>query len=243
MNPHLRYTQAVRGRNNGRGAGIIETHNLPELLDGVGLLGGSNVWSGKDQMDLQKWFDAYLAWLRESTEGRAEANAQNNHGSWYDVQAASYGLFVGKNETAKQILRELPAKRIARQIEPDGRQPRELERTLSWSYSLFNLEALFAAASIGEKLGIDLWSYRTSDGRSVRKALDWLLPFAAGEKKWTYRQISVWPPEKLAPLLRRAAVQFRDPSYEAARLKLSARSSNGREELPYPMPESFPLPK
>src|SRR6266511_2107325 len=41
MNRHLRYAQAVPGRNVGRGAGIIETHNLPELIDAVGLWIGS----------------------------------------------------------------------------------------------------------------------------------------------------------------------------------------------------------
>lgn len=238
MNPNLRYAQAIPGRNTGRGAGIIETHNFPELIDAVGLLAGSRSWSEKDRTDLQKWFAAYLAWLRDSAEGRAEAKAQNNHGSWYDVQIASYALFIGKNETAKEILSEFPAKRIARQIEPDGRQPRELERTQAWSYSLFNLAALFAAASIGEKVGVDLWSYRTGDGRGVRRALDWLLPFATGEKKWSYRQISGWQPEKLAPLLRRAAARFREPSYEAALVKLSGQSSDGREKLLYPLAPS-----
>ncbi|HSC43734.1 MAG TPA: alginate lyase family protein, partial [Candidatus Binatia bacterium] len=35
MNPHLKYAQAVPGRNNGRAAGIIETHELSELIDFV----------------------------------------------------------------------------------------------------------------------------------------------------------------------------------------------------------------
>ena len=43
---------------------------------------------------------------------------------------------------------------------------------------LFNLEALFDAASIADKLGMDLWNYETQDKRGIRKALDWLLPFA-----------------------------------------------------------------
>ena len=42
MNPHLRYAQAVPGQNTGRGAGIIETHELSELIDFVSLLNGSS---------------------------------------------------------------------------------------------------------------------------------------------------------------------------------------------------------
>src|SRR3990172_2194727 len=228
MNPHLRYAQAVPGRNVGRAAGIIETHNLPELVDTVGILARSKSWSSEDQKGLQKWFDAYLAWLRESPEGRAEAKAQNNHGTWYDVQIAAFALFVDKGDMAKKVLNEMAEKRIAKQIEPDGRQPRELERTLAWSYSLFNLEALFDGASMASRLGINLWSYESPDKRSMRKALDWLLPFAAGEKKWNYPQISGLQPGKFAPFLRRAALRYREPSYENALHKLSGVTPDQR---------------
>jgi hypothetical protein len=236
MNPNLRYAQAIPGRNNGRGAGIIETHNLRELIDAVGMLNESKSWEQSNQRALQDWFNAYLVWFLESPEGRAEAKAQNNHGSWYDVQVASYALFTGKNELAKKVLNEFPTKRITKQIEPDGRQPRELERTQAWNYSLFNLEALFDAASIADKLGMDLWNYETQDKRGIRKVLDWLLPFATGAKKWSYQQISTWQPEKLAPLLRRAALQYREMAYENALSKLPGVTADQRFNLLYPKP-------
>ena len=238
MNPNLRYAQAIPGRNQGRGAGIIETHNLPELLDAVGLLGGSRNWSLDDQKALQKWVDAYLAWLLESPEGRAESKAQNNHGSWYDVQVASFALFVDKKDVAKKILREFPIKRIAGQIDPDGRQPYELQRTQAWSYSLFNLEALFDAASLADKLDLDVWNFETPDKRSIRKALDWLIPFATGDKKWSYREISARQPEKLAPFLRRAALHYRAPAYEKAITQLPHVAPDQRCQLLYP---KFPV--
>lgn len=241
MNPHLRYAQAVPGLNVGRGAGIIETHNLPELIDAVGLLAGSKSWHPQDQRGLEKWFDAYLAWLRESPEGRAEAKAQNNHGSWYDVQITAFALFLDKSDIAKNLLSEMPKTRIAKQIESDGRQPRELERTQAWSYSLFNLEALFDGAAMASKLGIDLWSYESPDKRSIRKALDWLVPYATGEKNWNYRQIAGLQPEKLAPLLRRAALRFRDPSYEKILGRIPKLSGEERWQLLYAkIPEAGP---
>ena len=185
MNPNLKFAQAIPGRNQGRAAGIIETHNLPEVIDAAGLLSGAGSWSLKDQAALEKWFDAYLNWLLKSPEGQTEAKAQNNHGTWYDVQVSSFALFIDKRDVAKKILGEFPLKRIAKQIEPDGRQLHELERTESWNYSLFNLEAMFDAASVADKVGLNLWNYDTSDKRSIRKALDWLLPFATAEKKWS----------------------------------------------------------
>jgi hypothetical protein len=233
MNPHLKYAQAVPGRNIGRAAGIIETHNLPELIDTVALLGVAKSWTRTDQQQLREWFIAYLNWLTESSAGKTAANAENNHGTWYDVQTASYALSVGRTGQAKTIMSEFAAKRIAKQIEPDGRQPRELARTQSWNYAVFNLEALFNAAAIAEKLKIDLWNFRTVDGRCIRSALDWLLPFATEVNPWPYKQISTFQPEKVAPLLRRAALRYRDPGYELALWKISKIGGDERWRLIY----------
>lgn len=237
MNPNLKYAQGVPGRSDGRAAGIIETHNLPELIDAVALLAGSAAWSQAHQRQLQSWFASYLTWLSESTEGRAEAQAENNHGTWYDVQIASFGLFTERKDLAHRVLSEIPRKRIARQIESDGSQPLELARADSWRYSVFNLQALFDRASLGDHFGIDLWNFETADKRSIRKALDRLIPFATGEKQWPLREQSRWQPERLATLLQRAALRYRDHSYVAALGKLGAPSTDSRERLLYPMDE------
>ncbi|HEX2932562.1 MAG TPA: alginate lyase family protein [Candidatus Binatia bacterium] len=239
MNPHLRYAQSIPGRNQIRGAGIIETHNLPELLDAAALLKHSPSWAQSDQRPLTNWFNAYLNWLLESSEGNSEAAAENNHGTWYDVQVASYARFAGRDHLAKKTLSEFSAKRIAKQIASDGRQPRELTRAQTWHYSLFNLEALFDAASIGEKVGIDLWNFETPDKRGIRRALDWLTPFATGKAKWPYKDISGFQPEKLAPLLRRAAMRYRDPGYEEALNKLPKIVGDERWQLLYPKSPSL----
>ncbi|HEX9263320.1 MAG TPA: alginate lyase family protein [Candidatus Binatia bacterium] len=235
MSPHLRFAQSVPGRNHGRGAGIIETHNLPELIDAVSLLSDANSWTKTDRQRLLGWFRSYLTWLVESPEGKTEAKAENNHGSWYDVQVAAFAVFVGRDELAKKVLTEFSTKRIARQIEPDGRQPRELARTQAWNYSIFNLEALINAASIADQLRIDLWNYQTDDQRSIRKALDWLLPFSTGAKKWSDSQISTFQPEILAPLLRRAALRYREPAYEKAIIRLPKLTGDERWQLLYPI--------
>ena len=234
MSPHLRYAQAIPGRNHGRAAGIIETHDFPDLLDAAGLLAGAKAWQHSDQKGLRDWFSHYLNWLVDSAEGRAEAKAQNNHGSWYDVQVACFARFVGQDQLANKVLAEFARHRVARQIEPDGRQPYELGRTQAWNYSIFNLAAFFSAAGLGDKLGIDLWSYETPDKRSLRRALDWLTPFATGEQNWSHQQITKVQREKLAPLLRRAALSYREPAYENAIAKLVNINGDERWQLLYP---------
>jgi hypothetical protein len=234
MNPHLKYAQGIPGRTAGRAAGIIESHNLPELVDAAGLLAGSAAWSQTHQRQLQSWFTAFLTWLLESTEGRAEAQAENNHGSWYDVQVASFALFTERKGLARGVLGESVRKQIARQINRDGSQPLELARTDPWCYSLFNLEALIQAAALGDHLAMDLWNFETADKRSLRKALDWLTAFPTGDRKWPLREQSGWQPERLAPLLQRAALRYREPSYLASLGRISGRSIDGRERLLYP---------
>jgi hypothetical protein len=231
MNPNLQYAQAIPGINTGRGIGLIETSGLTQIVDAVGLLAGSKAWTEADQRGLRDWFASFLQWMLESKNGRDEAAAKNNHGTYYDLQTASFALFVGKRELAGDILRAARKKRIATQIEPDGRQPLELARTRSWSYSIMNLRGLLQLAALGEHVGVDLWNYETIDGRSIRKALDYLLPFALDGQKWPYQQLGEWPAQELFPLLRKVAAKYRNRQYRALLLKIPNMDETERSHL------------
>lgn len=238
MNPNLQFAQAIPGVNTGRGIGLIETRGLTRLVDAVGLLAPSKSWTAADQRRLQAWFAAFLQWMMESKNGRDEAASKNNHGSFYDLQTACFALFVGKTELAETILRSARHKRIDLQIAADGSQPLEMERTRSWSYSVFNLEALMQLARLGETAGVDLWNYRTADGRGIRKALEYLLPFAVGERRWTAKQLGEWQPQALFPLLRQAASRYTDAPYQAWLAKLPALDAADRKTLLSATPEA-----
>ena len=216
MNPNLNFAQGVRGRENGRAAGIIDTAGIARLVDGVGLLSDSASLLQADRDGLLAWFRDYLTWLRESEPGRRESQARNNHGTWYDVQVVSLALATGQVDLAREILQFSHKRRIGRQIELDGRQPEELQRTKSWHYSIYNLQAFVALAGLGDRAGVDLWSYQTPDGRSIRNAIDWLIPFALGQKPWTTPEIGGLKPEALCPILREAASRLNDPQLAAA---------------------------
>ena len=237
MSPHLKYGQHIPGISEGRNMGIIESRSFFRIADAVRLLEGSSAWSSKDQKEFVDWLKKYLFWLIESDLGKKEAAMENNHGTWYDVQVAYFALYVGEIEIAKNILEKFPEKRIARQIESDGRQPLELERTRSFNYSVMNLEGFFIAAQLGEKIGLDIWNFSTDAGRSIRDALDFLIPYATQQKKWKHQQITNWEEsyEHFMALLRLASIKYNNERYEHLIENLPGKDKkSSRVNLVYP---------
>ena len=226
MNPNFQFAQAVPGVNTGRGTGLIEMAGMTSLIDAVGLLAGSKSWTDADQHGVEQWFTQFVHWMQESKNGRDEAAAKNNHGTYYDLELSVFALFIGKNEIATNILHAVPTKRIARQIEPDGRQPLELARTNAWGYSVGNLRGLISLAQLGDRLGVNLWHYETSDGRTIRKALDCLVAFATGDREWLQGRSGEPSLQSLATHLRLAATKYPDAKYQELLLKLPPAPSD-----------------
>lgn len=241
MNPNLRFGQAIPGRVEGRGTGIIDTHRLVRLVDALGLLAASGRWPAAEQQGVRDWMRAYLGWLRENRIGRDEQRSANNHGSWYDAQVVALALYVGDTATARSTLERAKTLRIARQIRADGRQPLELARTRSLHYSVFNLDALMDLAEMGRHAGVELWNYRAPQGGSIRAALDYVAPYADPAGKWPGREIGAVEPDLLLEPLRRARAAYGGGAYAAqlARIPLPAVSAS-RVQLLYPQPAARP---
>jgi hypothetical protein len=199
QNPNLNFGQGIPGINTGRGIGIIETRFLFKITASANRLLKSKSWKKQDHEQLKKWFADYLTWLRESPLGIDEADEHNNHGTYYDVQVVDFALFVGNKDLARRQL-EITKRRIDSQIKPDGSQPHELTRTKSLGYSIMNLEGFFYLAQFADKLGVNLWDYRTNNGAGLRQAYDFLKPYLKDPKSWPYEQIAPVEPYLLQKL-------------------------------------------
>jgi len=195
MNPNLEYSQFIPGRDHskGRSEGLIDSYSFVEMVNSVELLKGSAGYTAQDERALKKWFADFVRWMESGKQGKMERSAKNNHSIAFDAQAITYLLFSGNETAARSLIREFPEKRMFAQIEPDGKQPNELWRTLAYHYSEYNLRHILDVCATAQKLGIDLLHATSADGRSVFKAMDYLASFLGKKvESWPYKQISGW---------------------------------------------------
>jgi hypothetical protein len=185
MNPNLQYAQAIKGVTTGRGIGIIDTIHLVEVARAVEILENSKVLKRSEIDGIKKWFADYLEWLTTSKNGLEEREAKNNHGTCWVMQAAAFAHLTGDKELLEFCRSRFKTVLVPNQIEKDGSFPRELRRTKPYAYSLFNLEAFAAICRILSTPEENLWQFETPDGRSVKRAVEFMFPFIRDKKTWT----------------------------------------------------------
>ena len=192
MNPSLNFTQFIPCKVDGRGIGIIDfSQQFTDVLDAAAILDtGAPGWTSADRTGLTTWDSQFLSWLQTSQNGKDEAAATNNHGSFFDMQEAALALATGQQALAKTIVQTAETKRLDVQLTADGSQPLELTRTTSYHYSNFNLLALTRLAQIGQHVGVDLWHYTTPTGGNLLKSVDFVVPAATGAAAWTYPELN-----------------------------------------------------
>jgi hypothetical protein len=117
-------------------------------------------------------------------------------------------LFHTYVRIAEVAAAEVKQRRISLQILSNGSEWIELERNVPSGYCQYNLQALTTCADLSMSLllpdsdattsmtstgsggsgssggGSSVWDFSTEDGRSLRKAIDWLLPYAANQTRW-----------------------------------------------------------
>ena len=195
MNPNLNYAQVSRGHNGnkGRSYGVIDGYSFIEMLDGVQLLENSKSFTKKDSKQLKKWFTKFLDWMWTNPQAIEEGKAKNNHSIAYDTQIIAYALYTGNLEIAKEVINAFPEKRIFKQVEPDGRQPHELKRTLAFHYSQYNLTHFIDIFQMAKKIGINIDNATSEDGRNFYKAMDFIAHYIGkSQEEWPYQQLNGW---------------------------------------------------
>ena len=214
MTPALRYAQAIHGRTTGRGTGIIDTIHLVEVAKALERLDGAPDWSRDDATLARQWFADYLDWMTTDQNGKDERDATNNHATCWVMQVAAFAHLTGNQVLLNDCRTRFKAV-LLEQMAPDGSFPRELQRTKPYGYSLFNLEAMATICQILSGPDDDLWAYQLPDGRGMRKAMEFMVPYIRDKRSWPkpadvmYDQN--WPMRQASLLF--AGVALRRPDY------------------------------
>jgi hypothetical protein len=135
------------------------------LLDAARLLEREGALAPAEVARLRAWLTEHRAWLRDSDQGRAARAALDHAGTWHDVGAAAVDAYLDDLAGVLATLRR-SHERLGQQFDVDGSQPAEL----SLHHRAYNLQGWSVLAGFARRVGQDLWSYRTADGRGLAGA-------------------------------------------------------------------------
>jgi len=184
MNPSLLYAQAIKGKVTGRGIGIIDTIHLMEVAQAIRLMEKDKSANPRLWTASKKWFEEYTQWLTTHPYGKEEMEAKNNHGTCWTMQVASFATLTGNQKMIDFCKERYKTVLLPNQMALDGSFPLELKRTKPYGYSLFNLDAMVMLCQILSDKKDNLWNFRTTDGKTIKKGIEYLYPFVINKNKW-----------------------------------------------------------
>jgi len=135
---------------------------------------------------IKSWFSNYINWLLTHKYGNDEMNTKNNHSTCWVMQVASFARLTGNEKVLDMCRKRYEEILLPNQMAVDGSFPLELSRTKPYGYSLFNLDAMAMASLILSDSKNDLINFRTADGKTLKKGIEFLYPYVADKSKWTY---------------------------------------------------------
>ena len=215
MNPNLLYAQAIKGRHTGRGIGIIDAIHLMEVVRTITILEKDQLIEEKKLSQIKQWFSDFVTWLTTHEYGLKEMIHPNNHGTCWNMQVGMYAKFIGNEEIYKQCQERYMNKILPSQMAENGSFPLEMERTKPYGYALFNLDAMTMNCLILSDVQTDLWNYTTEDGKTIKKALEFMAPFVADKASWPLEpDVMYWENWPIAhPSFLFGAIQFKNEGY------------------------------
>ncbi len=185
MNPNLEYAQAIKGRFTGRGIGIIDTIHLLDVAQGTLIM--SDKIDLTDLKAIKNWFSDYITWMMTSKNGNDEMNAKNNHGTCFTLQIGGFAKLTGNQKMLNFCSEKYKTVLLPTQMASDGSFPLEMARTKPYGYSIFNLDAMTTICQIISTPKDNLFSYTTTDGKSIKKGIEFMYPFIVDKNKWTLK--------------------------------------------------------
>lgn len=228
MNPNMLYAQAIWGRYTGRGIGLIDAYHFVEVAQSAKILIDKKAIPVREAEKIKSWFSSFLSWMTTHSYGIDEMNAKNNHGTCWVATASSIAVLVGDETVKKMCIDRFKHIMLPSQMAEDGSFPLEIKRTKPFGYSLFNIDAFCNVAQILSTKDDNLFSYTTTDGKSLKKGMEYIFPFISDKTKWPFaKDIYIWEewPVRQSCLLF-AGLAFENEPYIKMFLKLPSNPTH-----------------
>ncbi len=216
MNPRILYSQVIPGVSPGYCSVADIANYLRSVFETAGILERSPHWTDADKEGLQAWSLQLLQFYGQS-DCKHQRDDPANHGTNFDLMTALLAMYADQEDVARARIVHFRDNRMPGQIALDGRNPLEMTRADNFMYHCYNWQVMSYLAELAEHFtDIDLWNYAMPDGRGMRLALEFIIPYMIGEKDWTF-----WPgesfartPERYMRCLRSAALAYDSFRYE-----------------------------
>lgn len=228
MNPHMLYAQAIWGRHTGRGIGLIDAYHLVEVARSAKILIDNGMIPEGQANQVKAWFSEFQEWMTTHQYGIDEMNAKNNHGTTWVATAAAMASLTGNKELLAFCAERFKTVLLPSQMAEDGSFPLELRRTKPYGYALFNMDAMAIVAQILSTPEESLWAFETTDGKSLRKGMEFIYPYIADKDSWPYtKDIYIWEEWPVRqPCLLFAGLAYDMEEYIVAYFRLPARPTH-----------------
>jgi len=237
MNPNVNYGKITPGVVEGgyavAGFGLV----FRRIYDAAGMLESSKSWTKEDKKGFQQWTREFIHWVETSPLAEIERVSTSNHGTFYEMIMTVQSLYIGDTGKARERILFFKNNRMLRHYKPDGSQPVEMKRADNYTYHRLNLMIALDIAQLADHFrDIDLWNYKTPKGAGLRKAVEFLVPYFCDWQKWPYFKKDVFhiPGVERWPILRRAAIGFKDRCFEAAASLIPSYDDDYIVNLCYP---------
>ena len=206
MLPNMSHAQMIKGKNLGRGIGIIDfSANMTYSVILLKTLYDLGLVDNKLYNDFKNWLKPFYKWLTTDLVALEEMVAHNNHGTMYDFLLLSICYYLELDKDINLILYRLIDTRLFNQVASDGSLPLELARTKSKSYSMMGLKGFTDSAILLKEYGFNLydlsWYFKDSDNYILNRALNYILNNLILEDNWNYEQVAKFDESTKLPLL------------------------------------------
>lgn len=179
MYPTMEYCQIGVGHNNNEGINTLESYLFIHVFEGIALCNMLNPFDDAFISGLKQWLSKFIVFLETSKQGSFENNLGNNHSIMYDVGLIYFNIVT--EGVVDQKLKKRLADRIKKQVNEDGKQPKELKRPSAMHYSLYNIEHMIDASKILENTKSD---FADDVYRRMNTALYFLIAYDDDTKEY-----------------------------------------------------------